>query len=286
MASNSIKLNALQMAEFCAQGVIRLDGIVPDELNERAIKELRAGEVPNQGPGVPLFDHFKEGTTMGDMLRLPEVLGAIESLVGAAPTFDHQFAHVRGPEETQAQHLHADAIIDPRDDAFDIQLFYFPHDITEDMGGTMFVPGTHLRRVNEMDIAMYRNVRGLKRFSGKAGTVMIFHHGVWHAGGCNKSDQWRTMFKIRMNPTVPQTGLADFSDLEELWAADKSDPMFMWMLKDQSSLFHTLAKAAPWFETAGGRLEVANRCRFFRYVSGAKDFDIDYWLSRVENVPA
>lgn len=285
MTTAPIKLNTLQMAEFASQGILQFKAIVPDEINEQAVHELRTKEMPNAAPGVGVFDHFAADTTIGKVLRLPEIQGAIESLVGPAPRFDHQFAHVRGPEESQAQHLHADAIIDLRDEAFDIQLFYFPHEVKEDMGGTMFVPGTHLRRVNEMDIAMYRNIRGLKRFAGPAGTVMIFHHGVWHAGGQNRSDQWRTMFKIRMNPMVHQTGLADFSDLQELWARDKDDPIFHWMMKDKDSLFYRLARQAPWFETAGGRLEVANRLRFFRYLSGVKDFDIDYWLNRVENEP-
>jgi hypothetical protein len=33
--------------------------------------------------------------------------------------------------------------------AFDVPLFYYPHAATADMGGTRFLPGNHLRHVNE-----------------------------------------------------------------------------------------------------------------------------------------
>ena len=81
----------------------------------------------------------------------------IESLLGPDPIYDHHYAHVIAPRNEWSQPWHADAILDPRRAAFDIQLCFFFHDTPREMGGTMYLPGSHLRRVNEFAIARYQN---------------------------------------------------------------------------------------------------------------------------------
>ena len=132
---------------------------------------------------------------------------------GPGAAVDHHSVHVREPHGGDAQPLHADAIIDVRPDAFDVQLMYYPQDVTLDMGGTLSVPGSHLRRINESDTGRYQNLRGQSRLVCPAGTVVFLHHGLWHGGRRNDSDTIRYMFKIRFNPTVRQRRLWDTSDL-------------------------------------------------------------------------
>ena len=55
-------------------------------------------------------------------------------------------------QRQMSQVNHQDSTIDPRT-TFDIQLLYFPTAVTKEMGGTRYIPGTHLRIVNEMGIA-------------------------------------------------------------------------------------------------------------------------------------
>ena len=61
--------------------------------------------------------------------------------------------------------------------AFDIQLFYFPQEVTEPMGGTRFLPGSHLRVVSEAAISRYQNIVGQQHVVCPAGTVLIFQKG-------------------------------------------------------------------------------------------------------------
>jgi len=77
------------------------------------------------------------------------------------------------------------------------------------MGGTRYHPGTHLRIVNEMGIAKYQNIKGQKNIICKAGTIGIFHNGLWHGAGVNFSDDIRYMFKVRLQPTEKQELLWD-----------------------------------------------------------------------------
>jgi hypothetical protein len=191
------------MAHFVAHGSLRLDAVVPAEMNTEAIEFLRRG-VPDVPYGSEVPDAYPAGSFARRLLGIPAVAGALRSLVGPDPRIDHHAVHIREPREGQAQPLHGDAIIDVRADAFDVQLMYYPQDVTLGMGGTLSVPGSHLRRTNESDTGRYQNLLGQSRLVCPAGTVVFLHHGLWHGGRRNDSDAMRYMFKIRFNPTVRQ----------------------------------------------------------------------------------
>jgi hypothetical protein len=255
------------MATFVAAGFLRFDELVPDELNQAAMRELE-----NPGPrppaGTPLSRTYPADSAIGRIMRLPTVQGAIASLVGPEPLFDHHAIHVRQAEEATAQPLHGDAIIDTRTSAFDIQLMYYPHDVPLEMGGTLLVPGSHLRRINESDIGRYQNMRGQIPLVCKAGTLLVLHHGLWHCGRRNTTGRIRYMFKVRLNPTVRQVRLWNTDDLH--------DP----------EVARILGRSYPWYEAASGRLEIVNRSKLWRDLTGDDTFDTGYWLTRLENVPS
>ena len=260
-------LSSVQMAHFVANGSIRLDGVVPDEINAEGIDVLRAG-IPIEYLGTSIADTYAAGSFVRRLLELPPVAGAIRSLVGPDPTVDHHAVHVRPPHGGQEQPLHGDAIIDVRTDAFDVQLMYYPQRVTLDMGGTLTVPGSHLRRTNESDTARYQNLRGQVRLTCPAGTVVFLHHGVWHRGRANHSDVERYMLKIRLNPTVRQLRLWNTDDLDDPEVGEQLNTHF------------------PWYEDATGRLEILNRVKLWRTLTGDDTFDVDLWATRIANRPA
>ena len=300
-----MKLNSKQMAHFAAEGFLRFDGVVPEALNQKFLTEIghvepsevqnpmqhygkvMAGSaIPVVKPGTPLSQAYPDDSALSDLMNLPVVQGAIESLVGAEAIFDHHFLHITFPPEfyegkqQKSQHYHQDSTIDPRQ-AFDIQIMYFPHDVTEDMGGTRFLPGSHHRIVSEAAIGRYQNIVGQQRMVCEAGTLLFLHMGIWHGGGLNLSDRMRYMFKIRINPSQRQTKLWDTSDLTHEHYDQR--PIF-WTGGQQGDEIHQiLMKPAPWFEADTGRLELINRVKFWRYLLGDQEFDADYWLTRVEN---
>jgi hypothetical protein len=273
-------LSSRQMASFAARGFLRFDRLIPPELNERAMREID-GNVPSAPAGTPLAECYPPPSALGEILRSPEIAGIIESLVGPGPLFDHQFVHVREPHEDSAQHLHGDSTIDLRMH-FDIQLMYFPHAVPLEMGGTLMVPGSHFRRINESDIARYQNVRGQIPMVCDAGTILVLHHGVWHCGRQNKSDQKRYMFKVRLNPTVRQMRLWNTDDLDT--HAGQHYPIFS-AETPADNIQAVLTQQEPWFEGGTGRLEILNRIKFWRFLTGDDNFDAHYWLTRLENMP-
>lgn len=258
-------LTSKQVAQFVAAGFLRFDGVVPEQVNKAAMAELEAGLDTVQA-GTRLDRAYPSDSAVSQILGLPEVAGAITSLVGPDPLVDHHAIHIRQPNQDRAQHLHADAVIDTRT-AFDIQVMYYPHQVTEGMGGTLVVPGSHLRQINESDIGRYQNLRGQLPLSCPAGTVLALHHGIWHCGRRNRSGRVRYMFKIRLNPTVRQERLWDTSDL------------------DDPEVARILSQRFDWYENATGRLEITNRSRLWRHLSGDESYDAGYWLTRIENEP-
>ena len=298
-------LNSSQMASFAARGFLRFDGIVPEALNQQFLDEI--GHVPIESvedpmkhygkvmgtsaipvirPGTLLSDAYPADSAISDILDLPMVSGAIQSLVGSSPTFDHHFLHITFPphfyegKQQKSQHYHQDSTIDVRK-AFDVQMMYYPHEVTADMGGTRFLPGSHLRIVSEAAIGRYQNIVGQQRMVCPAGTLLFVHMGIWHGGGLNLSDQMRYMFKIRLNPGERQERLWDTSDLGNDHYQQR--PIY-WTGTDAGDELHqTLMRPEPWFEADTSRLELMNRVRFWRYLLGDNSFDSDYWLGRIEH---
>ncbi len=301
-------LNSTQMAQFAARGFLRMDSVVPEALNQQFLADvghvdedlvetpgshyarvMSTSAVPVVPAGVLLNDAYPSGSALNQLMNLPVVAGAIQSLVGHSPVFDHHFLHITFPPRfyesagavPTSQHTHQDSTIDPRK-AFDIQIMYFPHDVTRDMGGTRFVPGTHLRRVSEAAIGRYQNVRGQQHMVCPPGTLLFMHMGVWHGGGMNTSERMRYMFKIRLGPSERQVRLWDDSDLPNDHFQQR--PIFWTGKRENVDPIHEiLTKSEPWFEFDTSRLEYLNRIRFWRYLLGDESFDADFWLTRVEN---
>ena len=282
MVDKKYLLTSEQMATFVAKGFLRFDEIVPDETNKAVMAEIDAGGIDAAPAGTPLSQCYPEPSAIGHMLRMPQIEGIIQSLVGPDPLFDHQAVHVRMPNEDSAQGMHGDSIIDTRMH-FDVQLMYFPHDVPLEMGGTLVVPGSHFRRINEMDIARYQNFLGQVPMVCKAGTVLALHHGIWHCGRRNQTNLKRYMFKVRLNPRVRQLRLWNTDDLTA--DVNKHKAIFTADTNKTQDIQTILGRGEPWFEDASGRLEIVNRIKMWRFLTGDDTFDVHYWLTRLENMP-
>jgi hypothetical protein len=310
--SNLPLLTSAQMASFAARGFLRLDAVVPAAINDQFMAEagqiadaaegakirklygeaLAANAIPEVAAGTPLAQAYAPGSAITKLLDLPVVAGALQSLLGDNPVFDHHFLHVTFPpryheaahSENVSQHTHQDSTIDPRL-AFDVQLMYFPHAVTRPMGGTRFVPGTHLRKVSEVALGRYQNIRGQQHMVCEAGTILLVHHGIWHGGGVNLSDRTRYMFKIRMHASGSQVRRWDTSDLPGHHAPQR--PIFYRKSNPEPGTVETiLMTPEPWFEQDTGRLEFVNRIKLWRYLTDDPTYDADYWMTRLEAQPA
>ena len=189
-------LTAPQMAQFVQDGFLMLDGFVPHEMNEAVYADQQAGK-----------GHWQTSQAIKDVFEWLPVKGILQSLVGVNPVYDHSALHIVGPQKHKAQEWHADSIIDARPFAFDVQAMYFSHDAPKEMGPTLVLPGSHLRRTSNASIARYKNIVGQKQLIGKAGTIAFLHQAIWHCAQPNFTDKTRYMFKLRLRPGQEQRGL-------------------------------------------------------------------------------
>jgi hypothetical protein len=299
-------LTSAQMASFVARGFLRFDAAVPAQINDAfmaeagPVPELKEGGqvteahrqllaqsgIPEASAGTPLAEVYAPGSATARLLGLPLVRGALKSLLGEAPIFDHHFLHVTFPprfheaagRDNVSQHTHQDSTIDPRL-SFDVQVMYYPHAVTRPMGGTRFVPGTHLRKVSEVALGRYQNIAGQQHMVCEAGTLLFLHHGVWHGGGVNHGDAPRYMFKIRMRASGSQVRMWDLSD-----EAPRNAQRAIFFRKsgpEPDSVETILTTPEPWFEQDTGRLEYVNRIKLWRYLTDDPRYDADYWLTRL-----
>jgi hypothetical protein len=300
-------LSSAQMASFAARGFLRFDGAVPADINAQFMAEagevpelaeggkimavygdtLAASRIPEVAAGTPLAEAYAPGSAVSRLLELPLVRGALRSLLGEAAVFDHHFLHVTFPpryyeaarRENVSQHTHQDSTIDPRL-SFDVQVMYYPHAVTRPMGGTRFIPGTHLRKVSEVALGRYQNVLGQQHMVCEAGTLLFLHHGIWHGGGVNLSDDVRYMFKIRMHASGSQVRCWDVDDLPR---PNAQRPIFFRKTAPpRGTVEDILMTPEPWFEQDTGRLEFVNRIKLWRYLTDDPSYDADYWLTRLE----
>jgi hypothetical protein len=293
--SKDQRLTTSEVARFVADGFLRFEALVPDELNDRVIGEMQRLEavklkqfvgqsaelddLPRPASLTPLSRCYPQPSVLGQVLRLPRIQGIIQSLVGSDPLYDHDFVHHLPAGSPYRQHLHVDAVIDTPDPSFDIQLFYFPRAVAPGAGGTRFIPGSHLRRTRAEGVSRYQHLLGEEQYSGPDGSVLVFHHGLWHAGQPNPSAHDRWMYKIRLNPTVSQVRLWNIEDLAEVHN-DASDHIFATARFD--SVAHILRQMQPWQQGHESRYELMERARLWRYLSGDDEYDVDYYFTRLE----
>lgn len=189
-------LTARQMAQFVNDGYLVFEGFVPQEMNEAVHADQKAGK-----------GHWHQSEATRAVFEWAPVKGILQSLVGAHPIYDHSALHVVGAMQGRAQEWHSDSIIDARPLAFDIQAMYFSHDAPKEMGPTLILPGSHLRRASNMSIARYKNIVGQRQLAGPAGTIAFLHQALWHCAQPNRTDETRYMFKLRLRAGEEQRGL-------------------------------------------------------------------------------
>ena len=244
-------LTAKQMATFVTNGFLMVENIVPDELNEAAYRDQRELNIPG-------FRFWTDTDSIRAVFDQPQVKGIIQGLVGINPVYDHSFMHVVKAKHLKAQNWHADSILDLRPLAFDIQAFYFSHDAPREMGPTLILPGSHLRKANTESIGRYKNIVGQRQLEAKAGTIVFMHHGMWHCAQPNYTDQTRYVFKLRLRPGQEQRGLFNLDGYK--------DP----------EVTQIIDKGYREWQGNEARIEHNMRARLWRYVTGDDSVDVSF----------
>ena len=167
-------ISSKEMAQFVASGYLKYEEMVPRDLSEACLEEMK-NDRGYLEVGTPFEETWPKGTALGDAFRLPQVKGLIHSLVGPDPLYDHHGLHLLRANSMMGPNMHQDSVIDFRENYFDIQLSFFPHDTPDEMGGTFLIPGSHFRNVRTGEIRGYHQISGKIWATCPVGTMYVWN---------------------------------------------------------------------------------------------------------------
>ena len=133
----------------------------------------------------------------------PKVAGALASVLGPDYyMYQHRHCHRNMPgTPSQMWHLDGGAGTTERtpDHVRSVLAMYYPQDVEPNMGPTALIPGTHLFPSSADRMASYGNFKNQVVATVKAGSVVIVHYDIWHAGTANTSIRRRSSSRIDCN---------------------------------------------------------------------------------------
>jgi hypothetical protein len=165
-----------EVLDFCKTGVLMLEGVVPDEINQRVIDYLSTPE--GSRPDVARLlneDWFVDGVILN-----PEAAGAMRSLLGKNFGLPNQLALHRGDGPGSGQRWHLDSNAKHNPELVQVQLFYLPQAVTLEMGPTELLPGSHFLYANASLLGHYDQIRGTFKAMGPAGSIYMDVYNIWH----------------------------------------------------------------------------------------------------------
>ena len=221
-----------EMVSFVVNGYHVVKPSLPSGFNATVYDEL--GALPsNPGDGI-----YEAVPKLKQVYESPEVRGVLTSLLGQGyDMFPHRHCHRNAPG-TPSQQIHQDNLNDLRirdgqvraPDRVELLLaMYYPQDVASNMGPTVVLPGTHMLKAMPDRMASQGNFKDQYTATVEAGSVVILHYDIWHAGSANTSETVRYMLKFlfqRANlPDVPSWNHDSANDTRIRRRLESESPM-------------------------------------------------------------
>ena len=221
------RLTDQEMRDFIINGYVKIKTDFPSSFHENIRQQLDTmfEETGNLGNNVlPLIPEIQE------VFDHPTVHGAMQGVLGKDYVMhSHRYCHFN-QQGSEGQNFHKDSYEGDeqirRHRCRWTMAFYYPQDVTADMGPTAVLPGSQYYETGESahkqpDLAL----------TGEAGTVTIVHYDLWHRAMPNSSDKRRYMLKflfIRLDePQVP-AWKSDTADWHTLGNEEASEHPELW----------------------------------------------------------
>ena len=217
--SAPILLTDSQVQAYLTNGYITVQTAHSPAVHQNIHRQIETLFATEGNPGNDILPKVPD---LYQILRDPAVDGALQSLLGPSYlTHPHRHCH-HNLSGSEGQGMHQDSYENDQNVRHHrtrwTMAFYYPQDISLDMGPTAILPATQY--YNSSEQAYEREELPL---CGRAGTVTIVHYDLWHRAMPNASDRDRFMVKFlftRMGePRAPSWDHRDGT-----WQAEGTDP--------------------------------------------------------------
>jgi hypothetical protein len=175
-------LSDSQVLDFCKAGFLMLEGVVPGEVNERAIAWC------NRNTSHEPSDLLGEGWFVEGVLCEPAAAGAVRCLLGPNFGLPLLVSNHRVVLPTPAQNWHRDGGSRYGPQVEYLQVFYYPQDTPVESGPTELVPGSHFLYSEAPWMGHYDRVRNSIRTTAPAGSIFITMYNIWHRRSASAPD--------------------------------------------------------------------------------------------------
>ncbi len=195
-------LTDTQVIDFCRNGYLMLEGVVPDDVNRQA-REAMDAQRAESGSLRQMAHLLKEDWFVDGVIRNPDATGAMRSLLGADYREPDWLLWFRGegPEPAGQWHIDGDSKWGPQ--VRTLKWYYIPAAATSESGATVFVRGSHLVFNQVRSMAHYDGLRGTWKAVGPAGSIYLTHFSIWHRRATCTTRGVRYMLTTSVNRTAP-----------------------------------------------------------------------------------
>jgi hypothetical protein len=182
-------LNDREVLEFCKTGYLKLEGVVPEEVNRKTVAYLE------EDPGIEPTGILQEPWFDEHVIRNPQAAGAVRSLLGADFGLPILMSNhrVRGPLPSQNWHRDGGAQYGPA--LHYLQVFYLPEACTREMGPTELLPGSHFLFAHQNHMGHYGAIRGGVHAVAPAGSIILTVYSIWHRRSASTVPTLRNLLK-------------------------------------------------------------------------------------------
>ena len=177
------------MRDFIVNGYVVVKPALPPDFHksvfQQTLEQIEKGE--NLGNNLLL----SKVPMLQQVFDDPAVHGALTSVLGQNYVMNQHRACHYHPPGSKAQDFHKDYPLGGNVRYHRTRLamaFYYPQDVTEDMGPTAIQPATQYYMTPSEEAGL--------SLCGEAGTVTIVHYELWHRATENLSDKIRFMLKF------------------------------------------------------------------------------------------
>ena len=227
MNRSTLRLTDQEMRDFIIDGYVKVNTDFPPSFHEKIRQQLDTmfEDTGNLGNNVlPLIPEIQE------VFDHPRVHGAMQGVLGENYVMhSHRYCHFN-QQGSEGQNFHKDSYEGDeqirRHRCRWAMAFYYPHDVTEDMGPTAVLPGSQYYETSE---SAHRQPE--LALCGEAGTVTIVHYDLWHRAMPNRSDKRRYMLKFlftRLDEPQSPTWQSDTGDWQALSKAEAPEHPELW----------------------------------------------------------
>ena len=182
-------LNDDAMRDFIVNGYVVVKPALPPDFHKSVFQQTLGLVEKGENLGNNLL--LSKVPMLQQVFDDPTVHGALTSVLGQNYVMNQHRACHYHPPGSKAQDWHKDYPLGGNVRYHRTRLamaFYYPQDVTEDMGPTAIQPTTQYYMTPSEDAGL--------SLCGEAGTVTIVHYELWHRATENLSDKIRFMLKF------------------------------------------------------------------------------------------